>query len=236
LGIEGKVLDVDALKLLASASTVFATKVKAETGVDLKDLDLKKPDNVSTLHTVLANVYKLDKKFRDTLLKSIVTAHKDRKPNIIFDVTLKDLVKVKTISDLLDKAGYEKQNIHIVWVVNSLDVALKQNIKRKRVVADEILITTHEGAALTMKKLVDMGNGLKKYMDGDIWFSFNKAGVDTTLLVSKIKGKKSGSYVQKANIFKVKEKGKKVMSSKDIDKEVLTKIIDYTPDINIWKK
>lgn len=52
VGIEGKVFDVDALKMLAIKSNIFATRVKEETGHDLKQFDLKIPENVSKIHEI----------------------------------------------------------------------------------------------------------------------------------------------------------------------------------------
>lgn len=250
LGIEGKVFDVDALKKLSIATTVFAAKIKAETGVDIKKMNMSDPKDVSILHDILSDLYVIDKKVRNTMLKAIFLSDKKRKPNLIFDVTLKDMGKVKVLSDLLVEAGYEKINIHIVWIVNSLDLALIQNKdpKRERVVAKEIVVATHEGAALTMKKLIDMGSKIKAYMNGDIWFAFNKVHVDTELVVSKNdrvkitnrivrdQEKKIGEYLEKANIFKIKAQGKTSISAKNLDKAILNKIIKYTPGINTWGK
>jgi hypothetical protein len=56
LGIEGKVFDVDHLKQLAIKSEMFAKRIKDETGQDIKNYDLKNPDNVSKLHDVLSSV------------------------------------------------------------------------------------------------------------------------------------------------------------------------------------
>ena len=62
VGIEGKVFDVDALKMLAIKSTVFAARVKEETGHDLKQFDMKVPENVSKIHDILSSVYGTVKK------------------------------------------------------------------------------------------------------------------------------------------------------------------------------
>ena len=111
-----------------------------------------------------------------TLYTSILTAPPDRKPNIIFDVTLKDLQKLEKITRQVSAIGYPKENVHIVWVVNDIEVAKAQNKdpKRGRVVPADILVNTHRGASATMNDILNMGKGLRKYMDGDIAFAFNK--------------------------------------------------------------
>ncbi|UQJ94981.1 hypothetical protein IANJMKHF_00075 [Klebsiella phage CPRSA] len=108
-----------------------------------------------------------------------MAAPEDRKPNLIFDVTLKGMSKLASIARDVETLGYKKENVHIVWVMNDVHIAMQQNQKRDRVVPKEILMDTHEGAALTMAKILNMGDSLKQYMDGDIWISFNKVGVDS---------------------------------------------------------
>lgn len=230
LGIEGKVFDVDHLKQLAIKSEMFSKRIKDETGQDIKNYDLKNPDSVSKLHDVLSSVYNLPKKNERTMFADILTRPKDRLPNLIFDVTMKDLSKLDSITRNVSELGYDKLNIHLVWIVNDFKVAMEQNKKRSRVVSDEILMSTHEGAALTMKKILDSGEKIKKYLDGDIYITFNKVGVDTSLE----KSDKGGSYVKDANYIKVKEQGKSVKSTSELDDEIYNKIKDYVPDVQTW--
>lgn len=231
LGIEGKNFDVDNLKKLAIKSNLFAAKVKSETGHDIKSFDLKVPENVSKIHEILSDMFQLPKKHQATTFASILMADPDRKPNLIFDVTLKEMSKLESITRNAKELGYDSKNIHIVWVVNDVKVAIKQNKDRSRIVPEEILMDTHRGVAITMKDILDMGDKLKKYMDGTIYISFNHAGVDT----EEEKSGKGGSYIKKANYIKVKEIGHTQLSSSDLSKEVFDKIKEYTPKINTWK-
>jgi len=246
IGIEGMVFDVDALKKLAISSNKFAQKVKAETGQDIAKFDLMIPQNVSKIHEILADVYNLPNKHQTASFASILTAPNDRKPNLIFDVTMKDMKKLESISRNVQELGYEKSNIHIVWIVNDLKVALKQNLdpSRGRVVPEEILVGTHEGAALTMKKILDMGDNIKKYMDGVIYLSFNKVTVDTSMVsrddktdnkVFKNKKPSRGSYIKDANYIKVKDQGRSQTPSDKLSISIYNKIKEYTPNINTWK-
>ena len=245
LGVEGKVFDVDALKKLAIKSKVFAAKVKKETGYDLKNFDLRKPENVSKIHDILGSTYSLDDKDQKRVFTGILAAAPDRKPNLIFDVTMKSLSKLDSIARNVAELGYDKSNIHIVWVVNDIEVAIEQNKNRDRVVPEEILLGTHEGVALTMKKVLDMGGKLSKYMDGDIWFTFNKAKVDTKLQTSasgsaEYKGKTyktaggKGAFISQADYFRVKQKGKPQLSSDKLGAAVYQKIKAYVPQIDAW--
>lgn len=230
LGIEGITLDVDALKKLVMGSTKLAAEIKAKTGHDVKTMNLKNPDNVATLHHVIADVFNVSNKNQARVYAGIAAAPEDRKPNLIFDVTLKSMSKLASIARDVEALGYQKENIHIVWVMNDVHIAMQQNLKRDRVVPKEILMDTHEGAALTMAKILNMGDSLKQYMDGDIWISFNKVGIDSEVK----KSDKGGMFVVKSNYIKVKAKGKPQKSIDQLDKELVAKVAAYAPKTDTW--
>lgn len=246
VGLEGRTLDVDALKELAINSKDFAAKVKRETGHDLKSFDLKVPENVSRIHEIVGGMYRLPNKQQQALFSSILVADESRKPNIIFDITLKGMKKLEEIARNVQEIGYKKENIHIVWVVNDFKVAIEQNKGRSRVVPEEILMDTHEGVALTMRKILSMGSDVSKYMDGDIVLAFNKAKVDSKFVtrdevvsdtsklgLKKLQGKK-GSYTASANYFYVKRKGKQQIGIDKMPEMVYDKIKEYVPEIKAW--
>jgi hypothetical protein len=230
LGIEGKVMDVDALKTLALKSDLIARRVRAEMGIDLKSLDLQNPENVSRLHEILADVYGLVKANQQRVFSAALAAPPNRKPNLIFDVTLKDMSKLESITRNARNLGYETENIHLVWVLNDIEMARAQNLERERVVPDEILLATHEGASITMARIMKLGEGLKRYMDGDIYIVFNKRGSDTTMIDSP----RGGGYVLKSNYLQIKKKSSKVMRPTELTKEIRNKVADYTPDTPTW--
>lgn len=232
VGIEGKVLDVDNLKTMAARAPAIQKRVKSELGVDIADLatKLNDPDNVSKLHGIMGDYLKLDKRVNKALYTGIMAAAPDRKPNLIFDVTLKDLQKLQNITRQVAQLGYAKQNIHIVWVVNDIEVAKTQNLARTRTVPTEILVNTHRGAANTMGDIVNMGKSLQKYMDGDIVFAFNRVGVDAQLARSG----RGGSYVKDADYFYAKRKGKPPTPISELDDAVRRKIASYVPKGVEW--
>lgn len=235
VGAEGFTFDVDELKTLAAKAPQIRKKIMDLEGIDLKTLskDLKNPENVSELHRIIGEVLKLDSKKTKALYTSILTADPERKPNIIFDVTLKSLTKLSKISKQVKDLGYDAKNIHIVWVVNDVEVAKTQNAKRARTVPVEILINTHRGVSQTMADIIGMGKTLKKYLDGDIVFAFNKVGVDSKVA----KSGRGGSYVKDANFFYIKRAGKDITPMDKMTRDLKAKIqayvpkgIDWTPD------
>lgn len=233
LGIEGKVFDVDALKTLAQSTPAIIDAVKKEFGVDIsKDtFSLKDPANTFKLHTILQDRLKLVDKHKEAIYQSILLAPKDRLPNLIFDVTLKDIRKFYEIIESAKLFGYDKSDIHIVWVINDVEVAVAQNAKRSRTVPEDILMMTHVGAAMTMKTLLEKSDELQSLMDGDIVFAFNKVKVDSELATSDTKG----SYVKEANYIYVKRKGHKPLTPNELGIEVLKKIAEYTPSPESWQ-
>ncbi len=232
VGVEGYTFDVDALKSLASKAPMIQQKVKSELGVDLTALssNLKNPENVQKLHAIMGEYLNLDDKKLSAFYQSALQAPADRKPNVIFDVTLSDLRKLEKICSQVKLLGYDPKNIHIVWVINDIEIAKEQNAKRARTVPAEILVNTHRGAANSMKDILAMGTDLKKYMDGDIVFAFNKVKVDAEYA----KSKNGGGYVRAANFFYVKHSGKPVMSLDAIKKDVRAKIASYVPKDIAW--
>jgi hypothetical protein len=232
VGIEGKTFDVDQLKGAAAKAPAIQARIKSELGLDIEKIgsDLKKPENVAKMHQIVGDYLDLDNRVKKSLYRGILLAHPDRKPNLVFDVTLKDLRKLETISRQAQNLGYAKENIHIVWVVNDIEVAKSQNLRRSRTVPTEILVNTHRGASQTMLDIVSMGKTLKKYMDGDIVFAFNKVGVDSTIS----KSGKGGMYVKDANYFYVKRKNKEVTPADKLDKTLRMKIKSYVPANSEW--
>ena len=244
IGIEGKVFDVDVLKSFAAKGPMINKRVKKETGIDLKKTgdNLKDPENVSKMHEIISDFLNLPDKRQGKFFASVLGASPDRKPNIIFDVTLKDLRKLEKITRQVSSIGYDKQNIHIVWVVNDIEVAKAQNTKRDRVVPADILVNTHRGASNTMNDIINMGNGLKKYMDGDIVFAFNKINIDSEIIKSDKSGSKvgmkgdtkGGMYLKDANYFYAKRKGKGATPASKLTKELRAKIAQYVPKGVEW--
>lgn len=229
LGIEGKVLDVDKLKELVMSSTKIRAEIQDKFGIDVSKISLKNIDEVSTLHDIVSKL-ELSNKTLKTLLVSLFQAKPERKPNIIFDVTLKDLTKFYNIIRQVKDMGYYTKNISLVWVLNTIDVALAQNKNRKRRIKDEILLGTHQGASYTMSEIVKMGDKLSKYLDGELVVAFNQEKIDTEVK----KSKNGGQYLKEADYVYLKRKGKPILKYSEIEQNVLDKIKKYIPNSNVW--
>lgn len=232
VGLEGFKFDVDELKKLAAKVPAIVKKVKDEIGINLKNLNLLNPDDTSTMHEIISDYLEIPDNKTKALYTSILTAAPDRKPNIIFDTTLQSLRKLERLTNQVKNLGYAEDKIHLVWVINDIEVAKVQNKSpgRGRVVKNKILVNTHRGAAQTMLDIVNLGKELKDFMDGDIVFAFNKAKVDSEY----VKSKSGGGYVKAAEYFYVKRAGKDVVSLDVLSRDIKEKIKSYVPKNIEW--
>ncbi len=232
IGLEGKVFNVDDLKSAVIRTPKIVKKIKDKLDIDMSKMDLKKGEDVAKLHDIVANELKLSNKQQIAFFANALFQTDDLKPNVIFDVTLKDLTKLDNITRMVQSVGYNKKKIHIVWVINDVEVAKKQNLdpKRGRVVPVEILINTHRGASQTMLDIVKMGKGLRKYMDGDIVFTFNKAKIDGSLERSG----RGGEMLKDPQFLYVKRSGKAPTPVARLGKDILDKISSYVPNADTW--
>ena len=118
---------------------------------ELKSLDLKNSDDVFKLHMF---VKKRDTKEK-TLTGLLTDVKADRLPNIIFDITGKEMSDFEEIIPRLIETGYDAKNIHVAWVLTDYKVAYTANLTRERVVPAQVFLDTHQGAAKTMQSLID---------------------------------------------------------------------------------
>lgn len=230
LGIEGFTFDVDAIKELAIKTKSIVDKVKDQTGYDISKFDLGNTNHVSILHDIVGNNMRLSNKKLTALYASILASPSSDKPNLIFDVTLKDLQKLESISSGVSRLGYDKRNIHIVWVLNDIEVAKVQNQKRTRKVDVDILVNTHQGVSQTMAQIISMNDRLNKYMDGSIVVAFNQIFVDTEL----VKSPRGGSYIKNANYVTLKKQGEPPLRRSELSDIILNKIAAYAPPVSDW--
>ena len=67
---------------------------------------------------------------------------------------------------MLKNVGYKAENIHLTWVLTSYVTAMVNNKNRARMVPEDILLKTHEGASNTIWGLVT--KALPKGMNGRV--------------------------------------------------------------------
>lgn len=251
IGIETKTFDVDQVKsmIIHPGTTKLNKKILDIYGIDVTKMDLRNPKDVGMLHKINDELG-ISKKIQDRFFQNLDTR---RLPNVLFDTTMKSEKKIEDLVSTVEEAGYQKENIHIVWIMNELDTAVKQNKARERVVPEDILIDTHKGVSETMANLM-RGARFQEFIDGEVWIVFNKIFVDSTLHFAnkrfkdsdtshwaKLKGwsqkdviglgkvNSKGSYVKDAIKIQIKKKGAKPFSFAEIGMKYLQKIRNYVP-------
>lgn len=224
-----KIRDVDALKV----ALVKLAKSKGETE-GIASTDFKNPDDVFRLHALVKSKGIID----HTLDLLLTGAEKQTLPNILFDVTLKDIGDVRGKIRQLFEIGYKPEDIHIVWVLTNYDIAVEQNLSRDRIVPAHIVLDTHQGAAKTMMGLLKNEiQGIGTLIDGSITVVLNNKentiymttsdtrktikGKDKFIQLSGEKIEKNGSFIIKSfKSINVKEVGKPLKTDDDFEHEL----------------
>lgn len=228
IGLRGKVLDVDNFKKLALTNAMVQRLIKRRSGIDVAELglDMANPMDVSILHKIVR-----DAKLEDIWWKCVeMSKPLKTKPNLIFDKTLKSFESIVNIRDAVLNIGYKKENIHVVWVLNKIEIAIEQNRSRDRMVDENILKNTHEGVSRTMFQLIKLGDKMSDYVGGDVWISFNQANVD----VISQKTSAGEFIIDEKTAVCVKKQGKNADLSV-FNKHLIAKIMEYTKDIG-WER
>lgn len=214
-----KVFDVDELKKLF-------IKVRG-----LK-MDLRDPKDVFALHDIVKKSGVRDKRLL-TLAKSVSQSKtKDTLPNLMFDVTLKEIEDIKELMPMLTALGYEGRNIHVTWVLTDYYVAVKANQERDRVVPDDILLQTHVGAAKTMSEIIK--GKLPSGVNGEVRVILNNR--ENTIPYTDADGnaiKGSGSkkmVVKDFTYVTLKKSGKPFANEAAVQKQVFNWISKNVPN------
>jgi len=140
-----KVRDVDELKKMA----IKLAKFKND-NPEIANTNLGNPDDVFRLHQFVK-----DKGWKDETFNMLMAgASTGKLPNILFDVTMKDVGDIKEVMPQLLEVGYQPKDIHVVWVLTDFYIAVQQNAERERRVPYEILLKTHVGAANTVTDML----------------------------------------------------------------------------------
>lgn len=231
-----KVRDVDELKKAYMKLGELKNKFP-----EIKGLNLKNPKDVFKLHDFVEKKGIVDRSL-EIMLGS--AKNKETLPNIIFDVTLKNVKKVREIVPALQAAGYETKNVHLVWVLTDYKVAVQANRERERVVPDDILLLTHVGAHKTMWDIIGKGN-VPKEINGGVYVILNNrentvfyadrsnkdsatTNYDMAIKGSNVKNAKK-AIIKDFKYLTFKEPGKAAKSDAKIRVQLYTWVVNNVP-------
>ena len=224
-----KVRDVDewkkALQKLADTRNMYP---------EIKGLKLKNPKDVYKLHMFVKKAG-IKEKSLDLLLKDV---NSDHLPNIMFDITMKDANDIGDVLPKLLEAGYDSKNIHLTWVLTNYAVSIVNNRNRERVVPEDIMLLSHEGAA---KSMYDVIKGkLPRGLNGGVRVVLNNR--DNTIpwidpdSKEVMKDHKSGAVLVKDFTYLTfKKEGKSIGPESDVKKQLLGWIASNVPKTKLTK-
>lgn len=224
-----KVRDVDEWK------RIFL-KIEKETGKhpELKGLNLRNPDDVFKLHKFVD-----DRDVKNKTLSMLLRDMKpDRLPNIIFDITAKNTKSITKVIPLLTAVGYSTEDIHLVWVLTNYRIAVERNAGRSRVVPEDILLQTHEGAAKTVYDAVTKGTIPRSLMDGGMYVILNNQ--ENTVFWTdkegnKIKDASGNPVIKDFTYLTIKEPRKSVSSAKAVQAQLYQWVVQNVPKTKLTK-
>ena len=205
IGHNGVNCDVDDLKTYIAREAKFREEKYKDKGNDFLDgMDFKDPDKVFQMHNFAKKVFEPDSsemenvKLDGLLNTARQTKNKNTLPNIVLNITGKDIYDFASLSVPFIEAGYSPKNTHILWVLTPYKEASENNLKRDRVVPAEILKKTHQGVKRAMDiirksngtiEYVHKGQtknfGIRKFIDGMVMIIFNSKGKDSWIPNSK---------------------------------------------------
>jgi hypothetical protein len=200
---------------------------------EIKGLNLKNPKDVYKIHIFIKKLGIKDTSL-DLLLKD---ANTDRLPNIMFDITMKDVSDISDIIPKLEKAGYDSKNIHLTWVLTDYSVAIVNNRSRDRVVPEDIMLLSHEGAATNMYNVIR--GKLPRGLNGGVRVVLNNRENTIPYLDPKtkktVKTKTGNIIVTDFTYLTFKKEGKTIAPESDVKKEVMGWIAANVPKTKLTK-
>ena len=197
---------------------------------EIRGLDLRNSKDAFKLHEWIKNKRVKEK----TLNLLLQDAKRGILPNILIDTTLQNKSKIQEALPALMAAGYDPKNVHIVWVLTDYAVAIKQNRdpERGRVVPDDIMLQTHEGAATTMYNFIK--GGTPRGINGGVHIILG--GRKNTVLYTDSKGKplktgknKDTMVVKDFSYITMKKPGSGMTSNKGLQQKAFDWIMKNAP-------
>ncbi len=200
---------------------------------EIRGLKLKNPKDVYKLHMFVKEKGIKDKSL-DLLLKD---ANSSRLPNIMFDITMKDAADITEVLPKLIEAGYDSKNVHLTWILTNYAVAIVNNRNRERVVPEDIMLLSHEGAA---KGMYDVIKGkIPRGLNGGVRVVLNNR--ENTIPYIDPDTKKPMKTTQGDIIVKdftyltFKQEGKSIAPENDIKRQLLGWIAKNVPKTKLTK-
>jgi len=200
---------------------------------EIKGLKLSNPRDVAKIHMFVKKLG-IKEKSIDLMLAD---ANSRQLPNIMFDITMKDANDIEQYMPKLIKAGYAAKNIHLTWVLTNYAVAIVNNQNRERVVADDIMLLSHEGAATSMYEVIK--GKLPRGLNGSVRVVLNNR--DNTIpyvdpdTKKPMKTSQGNILVKDFTYLTFKKEGKSVGPEMDVKRQLLGWIAANVPKTKLTR-
>lgn len=216
------VFDVDAMK---AEFVKFNNIVKRYP--QLLNLDTRTPEDATKIHQFVKELG-LDDRITNAFFKD-----KNRRflPNICFNSSMRRKEQITDLLPLLKKAGYQRRNIHLIWVLTNFKAAIKNNAQRSRVAPREVLFETHEGAFETVFFKMILG-GLPFEIDGSVAVILNNR--ENTIFYQGPNGSTALNQslrpvVERFSYVNLKEPGMRLNAESDVYAKFVGWVLDNVP-------
>ena len=224
-----KVRDVDAWKTAFMKLADTTDKYP-----EIKGLSLKNPRDVMKIHKFVKDKG-IKEKSLDLLLRDVNARHA---PNVIFDITMKDTSGINTIIPRLLEVGYDPKNIHLTWVLTNYYIAIENNRTRKRTVADDIMLLSHEGVATSMYEVIK--GKIPRGLDGGVRVILNNRNNTIPWLDADtgkaMKTKQGDIIVKDFTYLTLKKEGKRIGPEMGVKRQILGWIEENVPDTKLTRE
>jgi len=224
-----KIRDVDAWKTAFMKLADTTDKYP-----EIKGLSLKNPRDVMKIHKFVKDKG-IKEKSLDLLLRDVNVKNA---PNVIFDITMKDASGINTIIPKLLEVGYDPKNIHLTWVLTNYYLAIKNNQTRTRTVADDIMLLSHEGAAISMYEVIK--GKIPRGLDGGVRVILNNRNNTIPWLDpdtnKKMRTKQGDIIVKDFTYLTLKKEGKRIGPEMGVKRQLLGWIEENVPDTKLTRE
>ena len=200
---------------------------------EIKGLKLSNPRDVAKIHKFVKKLG-IKEKSIDLMLADANSRHL---PNIMFDITMKDTSNIDVVMPKLIKAGYDAKNIHLTWVLTNYAVAIINNRNRERVVPEDIMLLSHEGAATSMYDVIK--GKLPKGLNGSVRVILNNR--DNTIpyvdpdTKKPMKTSQGNLLVKDFTYLTFKKEGKSIGPEMDVKRQLLGWIAANVPKTKLTR-
>ena len=150
---------------------------------------------------------------------------------------MKDADDIGDIIPKLTEAGYDSKNIHLTWVLTNYAVAIVNNRNRERVVPEDIMLLSHEGAATNMYDVIK--GKLPRGLNGGVRVVLNNR--DNTIpyvdpdTKKPMKTSQGDIIVKDFTYLTFKKEGKTIGPEADVKRQLLGWIADNVPKTKLTK-